>query len=446
MIRDDNVFGTEEEDALRRDFTINALFYDLRDETVLDHAGGLSDLRRRLVRCIGDPQLRFREDPIRSLRAIKFAARLDFEIEKKTLAALRKTRPEITKAATPRVLEEINRMCRGGAARRSFELMRETGVLEVILPELDDVSGKEWELTLELLGRMDSHRFAEDREIRTGEIFAALLFPLLAQAVGWKRGEPTEGIRGVDLRGLVDDRLRPIALRLRVPKREQEYCRQILSSLFRMVPSEKIRRPSKRAILRRESFVDAMWILETVAPSYGGVYESSTEFWKETPADEIEEATASTGDDRSEPRRDGRRRRRRGGRGRGRGRGGRRADGESTGAESSSGERAAAGERGSKDSRKERKRDLPPVWDDDYFFAALPEAPDTPRSDEDRHQYGGVVAGAAAETPPAAEAGETPAEGESRPRRRRRRRRRRRPSSGSEGARDASESASTDDE
>src|SRR6185436_6701804 len=92
LIRDDNVFGTPEEDALRRDFTINALFYDVNKETVLDHAEGLADLRRRSVRTIGDPATRFREDPIRILRAIKFAARLDFVIEAKTLAALRLTR------------------------------------------------------------------------------------------------------------------------------------------------------------------------------------------------------------------------------------------------------------------------------------------------------------------------------------------------------------------
>jgi hypothetical protein len=157
LIRDDNVFGTPEEDALRRDFTINALFYDVNDQTVLDHTDGLTDLRRRLVRTIGDPAIRFREDPIRVLRAIKFAARLDFEIEAATLAAISSTRGEIRRAASPRVLEEINRLCRGGAARRSFELLRSTGVLEVILPEVAaHARGRSWELLLALLERMDA--------------------------------------------------------------------------------------------------------------------------------------------------------------------------------------------------------------------------------------------------------------------------------------------------
>src|SRR5262245_54995651 len=106
LIRDDNQFGTPEQDALRRDFTINALFYDVNAESVLDHVDGLGDLRRRLVRTIGDPHVRFREDPIRILRAIKFAARLDFTIEPATLQALRRHASEIPRAAPPRVLEE----------------------------------------------------------------------------------------------------------------------------------------------------------------------------------------------------------------------------------------------------------------------------------------------------------------------------------------------------
>ena len=88
MIRDDNVFGSPEEDAVRRDFTVNQLFYDVDTGNVLDHADGLGDLRRSLVRTIGDPEVRFKEDPIRILRAIKFAARLDFAIEPTTREAL----------------------------------------------------------------------------------------------------------------------------------------------------------------------------------------------------------------------------------------------------------------------------------------------------------------------------------------------------------------------
>jgi poly(A) polymerase len=136
LIRRDNVFGTETEDARRRDFTINGLFYDVEREEVIDHVDGLPDLEAKLIRTIGDPDIRFQEDPVRMLRAIKFAARLDFGFEPSTWKALLRWRGEISKCAPPRLLEEMHRLMRGGACRRSFELMVETGVLAVLSPYL----------------------------------------------------------------------------------------------------------------------------------------------------------------------------------------------------------------------------------------------------------------------------------------------------------------------
>jgi poly(A) polymerase len=136
LIRRDNVFGTETEDARRRDFTINGLFYDVEKEEVIDHVHGLADLDAKLMRTIGDPEVRFQEDPVRMLRAVKFAARLDFGFEPATWKALLRWRGEISKCAPPRLLEEIHRLMRGGAARRSFELLVETGSLAVLSPHL----------------------------------------------------------------------------------------------------------------------------------------------------------------------------------------------------------------------------------------------------------------------------------------------------------------------
>src|SRR3984885_1637230 len=136
LIRRDNVFGTETEDARRRDFTINGLFYDVEREEVIEHVGGLADLEAKLVRTIGDPDIRFQEDPVRMLRAVKFAARLDFGFEPATWRALLRWRSEISKCAPPRLLEEIHRLLRGGAARRSFELLVETNTLAVLSPYL----------------------------------------------------------------------------------------------------------------------------------------------------------------------------------------------------------------------------------------------------------------------------------------------------------------------
>ena len=136
IIRSDNTFGTPEEDALRRDFTINGLFYDLETFSVLDYVGGLPDLKDRLIRSIGDPAERIPEDPVRILRAIKFAARLGFEIEPKLWKSMIRFAPDIRKCALARVLEEIYRLLRGGAAGTSFQLLEESGVLKVLLPEL----------------------------------------------------------------------------------------------------------------------------------------------------------------------------------------------------------------------------------------------------------------------------------------------------------------------
>src|SRR2546430_2084755 len=106
LIHHDNTFGTPEEDAFRRDFTINALFYDIGTFSVIDYVDGLADLRNGVVRSIGDPDVRLREDPVRMIRAIALAARLDFTIEPTLVDAIRTHRHEIAKASLPRLLEE----------------------------------------------------------------------------------------------------------------------------------------------------------------------------------------------------------------------------------------------------------------------------------------------------------------------------------------------------
>ncbi len=134
LVRQDNTFGTPEEDAMRRDFTINGLFYDIGTFSLIDFVGGMDDIQSRTIRTIGDPNIRFREDPVRMIRAIKFAARLDFDIERETWDAIIRHRFEILKSPPSRVLEEIARLLEGGAARRSFQLLAETGFLAILLP------------------------------------------------------------------------------------------------------------------------------------------------------------------------------------------------------------------------------------------------------------------------------------------------------------------------
>jgi len=427
LIREDNQFGTPEEDALRRDFTINSLFYDVNNETVLDHTDGLGDLRRKLVRTIGDPEIRFREDPIRILRAIKFAARLDFEIERETLKALRSTRGEIPKAAAPRIIEEINRLCRGGAARRSFELLRSTEVFPVLLPELTRHYAERessWGMLSDLLDGIDRRHAAGD-ECSTGEILAVLILPVIHERLGWRANGTAEPPQGLDVREVIDDLLRPIALRLRFARKDQETCRLILATLYRTVPVRRVGRNSRRSILQRDCLPSAVWMLEALAARLGGDFAEAAQHWKAAGSGQRSDASRSRRGGESaagptvstaRPRRRGRRR--------------------------SPTRKPAAGESPApKRGKAPAGPATPHKWDDDYFFSALPTVPEMAGEENEGDRYGAAAVsakagGAPAEQPresesthgkpPAGEATQDDPAPKARPRRRRRPRRRKR--------------------
>ncbi|MBL8603831.1 MAG: polynucleotide adenylyltransferase PcnB [Myxococcales bacterium] len=235
LIRHDNVFGNPPEDALRRDFTINALFYDLQRHQVIDYVGGLEDIERRLIRTIGDADVRFREDPVRILRAIKFAARLDLTLDDAVYEAIVAHRDELLRAARPRLFEEFLRLLRGGAARASFELAWDTGVLSVVLPELSAF------LDDEPAGRSRTWQRLEaiDREVANGQcppdavLFAALLL------------DPTEeylqGSR--DLVNAITEFYEDIQERLAISRRLYDRVRQIavVQRRFRMGKSASMK-------------------------------------------------------------------------------------------------------------------------------------------------------------------------------------------------------------
>lgn len=133
------------QDVLRRDFTINGLLLDPADlnSSVVDYVGGLADIRRRMIRTIGDPEQRFEEDHLRMLRAIRFAARFGFEIEPATLAAIQKSHKQITRVSPERIRDELVRILTEGAPRRGFELLDASGLLSDILPEVTAMKGVE---------------------------------------------------------------------------------------------------------------------------------------------------------------------------------------------------------------------------------------------------------------------------------------------------------------
>ena len=329
LIRRDNVFGSAEEDARRRDFTINGLFYDVDADQVIDYVEGLPDLERATVRTIGDPEIRFREDPVRILRAIKFAARLQFTIEPGAYQAILDHKGEIAKCAPPRVLEEIYRLLRGGAARRSLELLEDTGVLDVLIPQLAELIKHSAADRNRLYATLE----AVDALIRHGEtpsnamLLCAMLAPFLVDVLYDVDAAPPDA-RG-DLALIMWERARPILEGMRASRRDTEYARQMLLAQRRLGPSKR-RRGRPMALVRRDWFAEALAIFELMHPNAEGEVADEISRWhrllrephgqegpRETEAPARAAASSAAPSDDNDPAR--RRRRRRGGRRRRRG-------------------------------------------------------------------------------------------------------------------------------
>jgi poly(A) polymerase len=174
---EDNTFGTPQEDALRRDFTVNGLFYDIKTFSIIDYVGGLKDLQNKCIRSIGDPCIRFREDPVRMMRAVRFAAKLGFEICPNDIKAMKKFAHELANASISRICEEIQRLFVQGATERSIHLAYDYGLLDNLLPSLakwmhesKDHEAKVWAS----LTALDT--LAQTQEVSNAVAFA-MLFP-----------------------------------------------------------------------------------------------------------------------------------------------------------------------------------------------------------------------------------------------------------------------------
>jgi poly(A) polymerase len=177
LIQRDNTYGTPEEDAFRRDFTVNALFYDIGTFSIIDYVGGLQDLELRLIRCIGDPDVRFLEDPVRMLRAVVLAARLQFTIDEPVLDAISTHAHEIARSSPARLVEEFYKILRSGHAEEAFRQLRATGLLKEITPELSAAGDPFWQ-SVAAIDRYRA-RFEAAPESMTNAILAGtLLHPL----------------------------------------------------------------------------------------------------------------------------------------------------------------------------------------------------------------------------------------------------------------------------
>ncbi|HVC49635.1 MAG TPA: polynucleotide adenylyltransferase PcnB [Burkholderiales bacterium] len=173
----DNAFGTQPQDAVRRDFTINALYYDPCTEMILDYVGGVEDIERRLLRVIGDPQVRFREDPVRMLRAVRLSAKLDFQIETITRSPIASMAHLLNHVPAARVFDEMLKLLLSGHAREGITRLRSEGLHHGILPMLDMVLEQPLGQKFVDLALINTDiRIREGKSVSPGFLFATLFW------------------------------------------------------------------------------------------------------------------------------------------------------------------------------------------------------------------------------------------------------------------------------
>ena len=280
LIRDDNTYGDPESDAFRRDLTINGLFYDLKTFSVIDYVGGVKDLRDGIVRAIGDPDVRFQEDPVRMMRAVRHAARTDFVIEEKTLAAIHRWRGLLEECPKARLFEELQKDLRGGSAEAGIKLFADTGVLEFLLPglhsalsqrkdeiwprlkivlqELDRAVDRqqEWPLSLifaaMFLGNLQEDDLAEDKKLKECFRQQSFFWNLHPQANSEVEDESQEG---AVLQRLKDGPRRGRSRGRKIPK---SGLRQVIDELLSIVSVPRKERDRMELLLigRRKLFLN----------------------------------------------------------------------------------------------------------------------------------------------------------------------------------------------
>ncbi|MCC5857003.1 MAG: polynucleotide adenylyltransferase PcnB [Ectothiorhodospiraceae bacterium] len=181
----DNVYGTVEEDALRRDFTMNSLYYNIHDFSVVDFANGMADLQAGLVRMIGDPEQRYREDPVRMLRAVRFAAKLGFRIEAHSAEPIPRMAGLLEHIPQARLFDEVLKLFMAGQGAETFEMLRHYRLFEYLFPDTDRLLDTDehgtWIRFINAALRNTDQRIAEDKPVTPAFLFAALLWPVVEE-------------------------------------------------------------------------------------------------------------------------------------------------------------------------------------------------------------------------------------------------------------------------
>lgn len=316
----DNLYGTIEEDVWRRDFTANALYYNIEDFSVWDYVGGVEDARNRVLKLIGDPETRYREDPVRMLRAVRFAAKLGFELHPDTAAPISKLAWMLDGVPPARLFDEINKLFLSGSAVRSFELLKHFGLLEHLFPDVakalnEDPDGPGARLVQLGLAGTDA-RVKADKSVTPTFLFAVLLWPAILRAYRHNVAQGAAGGNDIQYMSYAAESIGTRQQsRIAIPKRFTLPMRELLS----MQPRFSVR-SGRRAlrVLDHPRFRAAYDFLVLRAAS-GELDQELADWWTEiqaVPAEEriarVEQRPAGTAVARTdEPRKRRRRRRKR---------------------------------------------------------------------------------------------------------------------------------------
>jgi poly(A) polymerase len=241
----DNLYGTIEEDVWRRDFTANALYYNIQDFSIWDYVGGVDDARGRNLRLIGDPETRYREDPVRMLRAVRFAAKLNFTIHPDTRAPIPKLAWMLDGVPPARLFDEVNKLFLAGSAVSAFDLLRELQLLKHLFPDVaqaleEHPDGPEAKL-LRLGLQGTDERVHADKSVTPTFLFAVVLWPAIQAALA--RGPRCEGAEVQEMLAACETAVSRQQSRVAVPRRFTLPLREILALQPRFE-----RREGKRAL------------------------------------------------------------------------------------------------------------------------------------------------------------------------------------------------------